>query len=222
MEPFEGIISALEDDSIKHDLRRFPRQLKLLLGFLEGDYRTDPKTFFRGLKRAKIQISFVSELIRRYKEGIHFQPERVPFSSLADSVRKTSSLFLLPSARLFFESNLSERNAGREMGVDAFAIRRAVFNLVGNALRATAQAGSVRVTLSLGRNRLKITVSDTGRGMPRKEVEEFYSRGYITAGGRKEFGLANVKEIAKLHKGSVGIKSAEGKGTTVSIEIPVK
>lgn len=103
------------------------------------------------------------------------------------------------------------------------ALHMALTNLVDNALRYTP-AGAVRVALAQEAGSWTLRVSDTGPGIPPDERERvfdrFYRRRDSTASG-SGLGLAIVREVARLHRGSVHIADAPaGQGTTVVLSLP--
>ena len=116
---------------------------------------------------------------------------------------------------------------GAMIGSDAL-IYRLLFNLTENAVKYNRHGGSVRVTVSQESEKLLIRVSDTGRGIPEEfqrsifqpffRVDKSRSREYGGAG----LGLSLVWEIAELHGGSVRVTKSSDRGTTISVELPVR
>jgi two-component system sensor histidine kinase BaeS len=110
--------------------------------------------------------------------------------------------------------------------VDADRIRQAVGNLVGNALRATPQGGTVTLAVSAGADRAVLRVSDTGAGIAAEHLplvfDRFWradpARGRDTGGSG--LGLAIVRQIVRDHDGEVSVRSAPGEGATFEISLP--
>lgn len=113
--------------------------------------------------------------------------------------------------------------------VDIELVERAIANLVDNALKY-CPAGA-RVTLAARRHgdAVEVEVADTGPGIPLADqphlLERFYrSRESVapaTGEGGKGLGLAIVKRIAELHGGEVLVHSVPGRGTRVTLRLPV-
>lgn len=108
---------------------------------------------------------------------------------------------------------------------DPEALRRAVNNLLSNALRL-APEGSV-VTLASGRadGSAWISVTDQGPGIPVGEQERVFDRFWrsspSTPGERRAgLGLAIVRQIVESHRGRVTLESAVGSGSTFTISLP--
>src|SRR5207249_3318967 len=108
---------------------------------------------------------------------------------------------------------------------DPGLFERAVGNLLENALRFTAQHGSIHITLSKHNGHFEVAVSDTGSGIAPEHLPRVFDRFYRAESSRSSggagLGLALVKSIVDLHGGSATIQSDVGKGTTVTLIFPV-
>lgn len=111
------------------------------------------------------------------------------------------------------------------------ALEQVFTNLVKNAINYTPKDkdGSVRIILEIDpEGRATATVADTGIGIAQKDLfhifEPFYrgdtSRARGVGSGTSGLGLAIVNELVRLHKGSITIRSALGRGTAVKITFP--
>ncbi|MDQ1656625.1 MAG: hypothetical protein QOD41_1708 [Cryptosporangiaceae bacterium] len=110
---------------------------------------------------------------------------------------------------------------------DAAQLQRVVANLAGNAVKFTPQGGRIRVEAHLdGRDHVRITVSDTGSGIPPGEQENLFkaffrgSNAVTNATQGPGLGLAVVQSIVEQHRGSVELVSEVGVGTRVSVTLP--
>jgi len=103
-------------------------------------------------------------------------------------------------------------------------------NLLNNAVRyGCAKAGcTVRVSAAREKRQIRLDVSDTGPGIPRQHLPFLTRRFYRVDAARSRdtggtgLGLAIVKHIVERHRGTLSIESAVGKGTTVTIRLPVR
>lgn len=101
------------------------------------------------------------------------------------------------------------------------ALRHLVSNLIENAIFYTPDGGSITVRVKSG-DKVTLSVSDTGPGIPVSEQEKVFERFYRilgTNGNGSGLGLAIVKEVAKAHNAKVSIKSGapETLGTEISV-----
>lgn len=103
---------------------------------------------------------------------------------------------------------------------DAEQLQQVFWNLARNALQSMPDGGTLRAQVSSNsKNRLKITFADTGRGMSPKQVEHLFEPFSSTTGGTG-LGLSIVYQIIREHGGTINVRSREGRGTTITIEIP--
>ncbi len=132
--------------------------------------------------------------------------------------------------RFSFSTSISELR----MEFDSEKMKKIVFNLLSNAFKFTPNGGKIDVTLSLIQQLsdddklLKISISDSGIGIPAKDLDRIFERfyrvesrenGHQTGTG---VGLHIVSEYVKLHQGDIGVESVEGKGSTFTFMIPAK
>jgi PAS domain S-box-containing protein len=107
---------------------------------------------------------------------------------------------------------------------DENALRRIVVNLVGNARKFTPADGRVRLIVERVGDRARLTVADTGIGIPEKDLPHVFERFYRVERPGTEIrgtglGLAIVARLIERMGGVISITSEAGKGTTVSVEM---
>jgi signal transduction histidine kinase/ActR/RegA family two-component response regulator len=119
----------------------------------------------------------------------------------------------------------SERNL---ISGDAARLQQIAWNLLLNAVKFTPEGGAVRVRLGRAGSHLKLSVSDTGKGIAAEFLpyvfERFRQADSTTTRnfGGLGLGLAIVRHLVELHGGTVHVESAgEGKGATFSVTFPV-
>ena len=112
------------------------------------------------------------------------------------------------------------------MQLDKDWITQVLSILLDNALAYTPAPGDIRLELGLGRNSARITVSDTGPGVPDSEKTRIFARfhrGETARSHRSHFGLGLciAAEILKLHKGKLWVEDAQGGGAAFILELPI-
>lgn len=101
-------------------------------------------------------------------------------------------------------------------------------NLLSNAFKFTERGGQVELSVLPGENSIHMDVRDTGAGIPPDQVphifEKFFQADNQNAASQagSGLGLAIARQIVEAHKGSIHCESAEGVGTTFSIDLPVQ
>lgn len=113
------------------------------------------------------------------------------------------------------------------IAADRGLIRRAISNLIDNAIRYSPERTSVIISTILEADFLRVVVEDRGYGVPSSEKEKIWQKFYrvARAGQDKEeestgLGLSLVKEIVEQHGGDVGVESEPGQGSKFSFRLP--
>ncbi|MBB71667.1 MAG: two-component sensor histidine kinase [Legionellales bacterium] len=114
------------------------------------------------------------------------------------------------------------------LNVDPVLFRRAVNNLVSNALKHAEKADKVLLRIETVADGINIIVKDTGTGIPAEHLSQLFNRFYRVDFARSKdaggtgLGLAIVKSIMDLHDGSVTVASEVNQGTTFTLFFPNK
>lgn len=106
---------------------------------------------------------------------------------------------------------------------DKNRLRQVFINIIDNAIKYSASGGTVTITTEKNSERIVIFIADTGCGISKTDLPKIKNRFYkanntVRGSG---IGLAVADEIVKMHGGSLDISSELGKGTTVSITLPL-
>ncbi len=111
---------------------------------------------------------------------------------------------------------------------DMDKISRAFLNILSNAIKFTPAGGSIKVSIKAKAGKVYVSVKDTGIGIPADQqddifkrfvqVEKALSRNHEGGG----LGLYLADCIVRMHDGSISVKSSPGKGSTFTVELPVK
>ncbi len=115
------------------------------------------------------------------------------------------------------------------MDMDTHLLQRICNNLVHNAIKFSPECGDItmRVQKSDQGQALRIQISDQGRGIPREEQEKIFDRFYqVDASNTRKnegtgIGLALVKEIVSMLKGTITVQSEEYRGSTFTVVLPI-
>jgi two-component system sensor histidine kinase PilS (NtrC family) len=115
------------------------------------------------------------------------------------------------------EEDLPEEPA--VVNADASQLKQVFWNLARNALHAMPDGGTLRAELSRpDAKRWRITFTDTGRGMSPEQVEHLFEPFSSRTGGTG-LGLSIVYQIIRDHGGTINVRSREGQGTTITVEL---
>lgn len=152
------------------------------------------------------------------------EPIRFDLAELAAST--TEQMRLLAEDR---NITLDCQSAGEvEIEGDRARLKQVIVNLVDNAIKYTADGGTVAVKVSLATDSLAVLeVTDNGGGIPAEAVPRLFERFYRVDKARSRqmggtgLGLAIVKSIVTAHSGQVSVESTEGRGSSFRVTLPL-
>jgi len=107
-------------------------------------------------------------------------------------------------------------------------LERVLLNLLSNAIKFSETGGTVTVRADQTGDDVQVSIEDTGIGIPPDEHAKLFTRFFRTAEARRRaiqgtgLGLAVVREIVERHHGEVGVRSALGQGTTMTVSLPAQ
>jgi signal transduction histidine kinase len=142
---------------------------------------------------------------------------------LGELVHDTRDLFE-PVAEAAGITLRAEAEPGHTIRGDVNGLQRALGNVVDNALKYTPEGGSVMVRLRPAEGAMKITVQDTGVGIPEEESERIFDRFYRGDRSRSQqgsgLGLSLARALVRAQGGDITLKSRVGEGTKFTLLLP--
>jgi cell cycle sensor histidine kinase DivJ len=169
-------------------------------------------------------VNSILDVSRLESGGYSTHPEPFRFGEAAEMCR--SMLFQQATDKKLALTADVPSEVG-EVRADKRAVKQMLINLVSNAIKFTPAGGEVAIGAKRIGSRLHFWVSDTGIGIPAEDlsrigqpyvqVQNDYTRRFEGAG----LGLSLVKGLVALHHGTMSIESEVGRGTTVTISLPV-
>jgi signal transduction histidine kinase len=204
-----------------HDVRNPLAAIKGAAQFLQGEAAAGTDTSrFLGIIVA--QADRLDRTIADYQRIGRTEPVLKPVKLDALVADVLSSQTLAAPAGVTLDRALSAGET--QCPLDADLLSAALENLVRNAFEAMGAAGSVTVlTERPGSDPgfAWLSVTDTGPGMNPRHAAQAFGDFFTTKTTGSGLGLAFVRRVAEAHGGDATIKSAEGKGTTVRLRLPV-
>ena len=107
-----------------------------------------------------------------------------------------------------------------DMDADPDLLHKAFQNLILNALDAMPAGGTLKLRTSENDGRIRIEISDTGKGLTPEECSRLFTPYYTTKKLGTGLGLAIVQSIISDHHGTISVSSEEGRGTTFRMDLP--
>jgi nitrogen fixation/metabolism regulation signal transduction histidine kinase len=152
----------------------------------------------------------------RYARMPRPRPVRVDFQRLVDE-----TLHLYRGVKPGVEVEGAVDPAVAEAWLDPEQIRRALINLLDNAVEATPAPGRVEVRAAAANGHLEIHVADTGPGIPPESKAKLFLPHFSTKGRGTGLGLAIVHRIVTDHQGTIRVEDNQPQGTVFTIELPL-
>ena len=202
--------------NISHDLKT---PLGLIRGYSEMllDYYGEDKekrekylnTVIKETERMSKLVDDVLQLSKLQSGMVEVKEETIDLEKLIFEILDIFEIQIL-------EKNIEVRleNLKVKVVADREMIKRAIINIISNAIASMENGGTLSITAELQDKNVLIKISDTGCGIPEKDLEHIFDRFYKGNKSGTGLGLAIVKEILTLHQSDFGIRSKEGEGTT--------
>lgn len=109
---------------------------------------------------------------------------------------------------------------GLEIDADRDMLRRAVLNLVLNAVDAMPHGGELVITGTAGSGAIELEIADSGPGISRRDARRLFEPFFTTKQGGTGLGLAIVERIVAMHAGHVSVCNCPQGGAAFTIRIP--
>lgn len=106
--------------------------------------------------------------------------------------------------------------------IDIDQLGKVIENILQNAYDSIGERGEIRVGTKSVKDKIQISISDNGCGIPEGNMEKIFDPDFSTKSRGIGLGLALVKDIIERHGGSVEVKSKIKRGTMVTVTIPIK
>jgi two-component system cell cycle sensor histidine kinase PleC len=145
-----------------------------------------------------------------------------------DELIEESVRVIAPQATAQKISVTSEASPGLRVRADRRALKQIMLNLLSNAVKFTPAGGRIRLRARALAGAVTLSVADTGIGIPADALKklgrpfEQVSNQFTKSHRGSGLGLAITSSLATLHGGRMRIRSQTGKGTVVSVRLPVE
>ena len=178
-------------------------------------------------KNVRILRRLINQILdfRKYengKLGLHLSE-----ANLAGLIGEWSESFgeLARKRRIKFHADIHADEGTPTVAVDVEKMERIFFNIVSNAFKYTPANGSISIHYSNDAEQILFSVADTGQGIPKEDIANIFDRFFQVDKVHPKgsgIGLSLAKAFVELHGGRISVESELGKGTTFTVELPVR
>jgi len=203
---FLGEMSA----NLAHELKNALLPVKLLTSMDECDKKD--------IEIIKKSISRIDSIVNEFLTFAKIGGGSWNVLNISEVIKENVSL-LLPRIK---EKNIELKTHFEDIHIysNREALNAIITNLLNNAIEAIDGKGFIHISAVRKNMEVQITVSDSGKGIPKENMEKIFSPFFTTKKGGTGLGLPIVMRYTHLLGGTLDIHSEVGKGTTITVTIP--
>jgi two-component system phosphate regulon sensor histidine kinase PhoR len=207
--------------NISHELRTPLASMRAIVDTLAAGALDDPPAARRFVERMDAEIDALSQMVEELLELSRIESGRVPIRleriELPPVVRAAVERLLPQAERAHLTVTLNLSDMLPLVLGDGQRLQQVVTNLVHNAIKFTPGGGSIQIEARAADDRVVVSVSDTGVGIPPALHERVFERFFKADRSRSTagtgLGLAIAKHIVLAHGGQIWVESEPGKGS---------
>ncbi len=220
---------AIKNDfisSVSHELRTPLTAIKGWSETLEAGY--DEETYRKGMKVITHETGRLESMVEELLDFSRIQNGRFTLQMAnTDIIAELEDALLIYTDKAKKENKAIHYTEPESLCVvygDKNRLRQVFINVIDNAMKYTDPGGSVDISAEKNGDTLSIVVADTGIGISAADLPRVKAKFYKANSTRRGsgIGLAVADEIISMHGGTLDIDSILGKGTTVTITLPLK
>ncbi|MEB3221876.1 MAG: ATP-binding protein [Candidatus Sericytochromatia bacterium] len=213
-----------------HELRTPVTSVKLLLENLVDGAKDDPAVRDVFLEDALREIDRMHDLVNDLLDVAALEAGREALTLAAFDVEVVIAEAIetvMPQALRRDVTLALEPGGPTRLEADRTRLRQVLVNLIANAVKFTPAGGRVGVRAWREGEAVRLSVADSGIGIPAKDLPHIFDRFFRVTRNRSRLqggsglGLTIVKQAIDAHRGEIHVESTEGQGTTVYVGLPV-
>jgi nitrogen fixation/metabolism regulation signal transduction histidine kinase len=181
------------------------------------------EVFDESLTTLQTGLGNLNTVIGRFSDFARMPAPEFSQVSINEVVEQSVALFraqLAAPGRPPVAVTLELDPAAGAIRADGEQIRRAVQNLLLNAIDAMPEGGELRIVTARSNGVVRLDVADTGQGIGEEERSRLFTPYYTTKQHGTGLGLAIVQSVVTDHHGKIWVDSEHGRGATFHIEFP--
>ncbi|UCB48307.1 MAG: GHKL domain-containing protein [Deltaproteobacteria bacterium] len=168
----------------------------------------------------KEESTRLNQIVTEFLDFARPQVPNIQECQLEEIIEKNLS-FIRPELEkkgIQVQDNLNGRSF--KLRADHDLLYRAFLNILINAIHSMQDGGTIDIKVEEARDAYRIDIEDTGCGISEENVDKIFNPFFTTKEKGSGLGLSIVRKIIEGHRGTIGIKSIEGQGTKVQVQLP--
>ncbi|GAA0778580.1 HAMP domain-containing sensor histidine kinase [Clostridium subterminale] len=227
-EVFERQKQFIADAS--HELRTPIAIIKTNLALVSSNKVKTVESQSKWMNYINLQTDRMSHLIDDMLSLAKLDEDKKVLSLQPININKILENLLMSFEAVFFENKIEFKNNLKDnffINGDLEEIKKLFNILIDNAIKHTFQNGTITISSSKLKSKIEIIITNTGEGIPDKDLEKIFERFYRSDESRQRktggygLGLAIANAIVTKHKGKIYARSNLGKYTSFIVELPI-
>lgn len=216
---------------VSHELKTPLTTIRSYTETLLNGYLDDKKTVANFLSIVVNEVDKMTAMVQNLLILNRFDTRNVEIQkelfSVDDLLREMTDVFRLEAENKGMTLTYNRTTEIPEIYGDPDQIERAIKNIISNSIKYCSRGDKIQVFAGRLYNNVYIKVEDSGKGIPKNDIDHVFERFYRVDKARSRekggtgLGLSITKEIIESHGGTIQIESEFGRFTRVTIDLPV-
>jgi signal transduction histidine kinase len=209
---------------VAHEIKNPLTPIKIAVEDLRRAYGAGDPRFAEALDQSTRtvleEVNSLTKIVEEFSDFAKFPPPCFKDDDLNEIVRSTLALFSSQMQQKALKIELEPRRL--PVNADRDQIKRALVNLIKNALEAIPPTGEVRVKTLRAERGAKVLIMDNGPGLAPSVKQNLFTPYFTTKAGGTGLGLVIVKKIISEHNGKIKLSDQPGGGVAAMMELPLR
>jgi signal transduction histidine kinase len=209
-------------DIMSHEIRNPLHSLGINLDVLKTKIdKGQPKdSTLKHVQTLESQLEHLQEVVQGFLSYVRPGVPKKEKSTVNDIVKQVCEMAgpEAEKSKIRIETRLGKNL--HDVVLDRSQVQQALHNVVINAIHATGEDGRISIRSWEKRDKVLISVKDTGAGIPKEQLKKIFDLYYTTKKNGTGLGLPVSKRIVEANSGQLQLESSAGKGTTVTFMFP--
>jgi PAS domain S-box-containing protein len=214
-----GQTAGMVGHDIRNPLQAIAGELYLCKGETENIPNEETKRNLRdSLQSIEQNLFYIDKIVADLQD---FTKPLVPNWEVVNIERSIEEALLIVNIPSNLQVSISIQNGFPPLKADHAMLKRALTNLIQNAVQAMPNGGNLIITANHTNTNAEISIQDTGEGIPIEIQAKLFTPLFTTKSKGQGFGLAVVKRLIEAQNGTITYTTQKGKGTTFTIQLPI-
>lgn len=213
------------EDSLKlskmfHEIKNPLTLINSSLQLIEADHpEVKDFRFWNQTMKDIRNLRLLIDELSSFQKGNHLNITKINLFDFTEDLLESTESYLLETGTPL---TLECPNDDLDFYADSVKLRQAIVNLLKNAAESSEEGKPIVLSITAAdASHLCISVSDNGCGMSEEEIAKAFEPFHTTKASGTGLGLPIVKKIVEAHNGTLSVHSCKGKGTTITILLPL-